>query len=95
MGSLSLKWGKVYFVLSDNVQTMSDNRFWRSQGVSDTKDNEIVIWDSEAFVFELHYECKTCFLSVYLMGNNCILAFVAYVTSETELNSIGVMREQA
>lgn len=55
-------------------QTMCDNRTGRSQGVNDTNDNEIVIWDSENFVFKLHYECKICFLSVYLMGNNCTLA---------------------
>lgn len=32
-------------------QTMCDNRIGRSQGVNDTKDNEIVIWESEDFVF--------------------------------------------
>lgn len=34
-----------------NNQTMCDNSIGRSQGVNDTKDNEIVIWESEDFVF--------------------------------------------
>lgn len=84
-------------LLFDKDQTICENRFGRSQGVNDTKDNEIVIWGSEAFVFKLHYECKTLLFICISNGkqlHTCTCSLYDF-RDEFEFNSIGVMSEQA